>query len=176
MTKAILDEIAKQAEEILDDDNEIEGLVSEAEDETIDSTYLIKVIQINIENESELGFRFEMDLPNPYANNDLKNLCGTYKQMGFRSEWPAQMVKANITNTSSGLCDGMKIRWWDQQHPYAWDPSSGYAGEKTLKSGGDETGWLYACPDHTSQGTMAFCNAPRKEKNRSKVSITAITH
>src|SRR5574344_486299 len=158
---------AKEEEEIINDIEEAEG----GDIEGFDSTYIVYVVQINIKKHSELGFRFEEDLPNPYANNEIKaNICGDYKSMGYIANWPRLVKAARVTNKATGLCNGIKVRIWDKEHPYAWNPSVGYAHEDELRKYGESTDWYYASKDSTTSATMALCTAPRRDKNRSQVS------
>lgn len=166
---------AEAEEEIIPDTEDLE------EPEGIDSTYIVEVLQINLKNQ-QTPFIFSQDLPNPYANNELKGVCGGYQQWGCWNRWPS-VYKIEVWNTASGICNGIKVKIFDQCpegtfHGYAWNPAAYSPHEWELKKNGRSNGFVHmynddemvSGPNNTLiWGHMAVCSSPRKEKNRSKL-------
>ncbi len=166
---------AEADEEILPDSEELD------DPKGIDSTYIVEILQVNLKNPQN-SFLFTQDLPNPYANNELKNLCGSYKSWGLVSKIPSA-YKIKVRNNATGLCNGIKVKIFDQCHEtpfhgYAWNPSDYTPHNKELKKKNDSIVCKYnnnemvQGPNNTMVwGTFAVCSAPRKEKNRTKLVI-----
>lgn len=172
---AKLETEAEAEAEIIPDTEEL------GEPEGIDSTYIVEILQVNLKNPQN-SYLFTQDLPNPYANNELKNLCGSYKAWGLVSKIPSA-YKIKVQNNAGGLCNGIKIKIFDQCHVtpfhgYAWNPSDYTPHNIELKKKNDsfvreyDSTEMVQGPNNTMVwGTFAVCSAPRKEKNRTKLII-----
>ena len=141
------------------------------EPEGIDSTYIVEILQVNLKNPQN-SYLFTQDLPNPYANNELKSICGGYKQWG-RVKWEASAYKIKVTNDAGGICNAIKVKIYDWDHGYNFDPNSYSPHNKELTRKGDTisvVNSLVQGPNNTMiWGPFNVCSAPRKEKNRTKL-------
>lgn len=162
---AKMEAMAEAEEEIIPDTEDLE------DPEGIDSTYIVEVLQVNLKNPQN-SYLFTQDLPNPNANSELKNLCGSYKSWS-RVYWKASAYKIRVTNKANGLCNAIYVKIYDWDHGYNFDPNSESPHKKELKQYNDQ----YTVVNQKVQGpnnTMIWgpfnvCSAPRKDKNRNKL-------
>ena len=156
---------AEAEAEIIPDTEDLE------DPEGIDSTYIVSVLQANLKNPQN-SYIFTQDLPNPYVNNELKSICGGY-QSWSRVYWEAMAYKITVTNKAKGICNGIKVKIYDWDHGYNFDPNSPSPHIAELTGFNDQT----TVVNHRVQGpnnTMVWgpfnvCSAPRKDKNRNKL-------
>ncbi len=164
---------AEADEEILPDTEDLD------EPEGIDSTYIVEILQVNLENPQN-SYLFTQDLPNPYTNNELKSVCGGYKAWSA-VKFVASGYKIKVTNNAGGICNGIHVKIFDQCHDtpfhgYGWNPDaySPHKEELTRKGQSIERKYkndeMVSGPNNTMVwGTFVVCSAPRKEKNRTKL-------
>ncbi len=156
---------AEAEEEIIPDTEELD------EPEGIDSTYIVEILQVNLKNPKN-SYLFTQNLPNPYANNELKSICGGYKSWS-RVYWRAIAYKIRVTNNIIGVCNGVRVKIYDWDHGYNFDPNSESPHKKDLTKCGDQITVVnnkVQGPNNTMvYGPFNVCVAPRKDKNRTKL-------
>ena len=163
---AKMEAMAEAEEEIIPDTEDLE------DPEGIDSTYIVEVLQVNLKNQRN-SYLFTQDLPNPYANNELKgNACGSYCSWSA-VKFVTSAYRIRVTNKAIGLCNGIKVKIFDYDHGYPFNPDAYSPHEEELKKYNDHktvvNGKVQGPNNTMVYGSFVVCSSPRKEKNRTKL-------
>lgn len=160
-------QFALEEEEFEEEEEGIDGI--EPDLSSMDTLFIMDVISLNFEQNSG-KFYFIKDLPFSIDETQLKSLCGSFAHWAHLDRW-SSILSVQVTNTSGGICNDMKVRIWDKSPSYGWDPNDGtHSYQKTLTKKGSKT--AVVTQSDGIAGSMAVCNSPRKNKNRWKVWYT----